>query len=353
MNIKYELGQLLIVGFKGAKVSSTSPIIDDIQQRNLGGVILFDRFLHERLPDNNILSSDQVRNLVADLKESATRPLLVAVDQEGGQVNRFKAHRGFPETPSAELLGQEANTRATEKAADQTARMLANMGINLNLAPVTDLNSYPENPIIGHYQRSFSSSPEQVIHHNAAWIKAHHQHGILCCLKHFPGHGSARDDSHLGFVDISNTWLDNELLPYRTLINKKIVNAVMTGHLFNRHLDENFPATLSRPIISDLLRDKLAYDGVVISDDMQMRAITHHYGLEEAVTRAVNAGVDLLIFGNNLDYDPGICMKVINIIERGLCKGLISETRIEQSLGRVEKLKSELLHLESQRRNMG
>jgi len=342
MNPEQQAGQLLIVGFQGSDVTAASPILRDIRQRNLGGVILFDRFLARKRPDNNIISPSQTRRLIGQLQEQAATPLLVAVDQEGGKVNRFKAERGFAQTPSAAELGRAPTTAATTAAADQTAALLAGLGFNINLAPVVDLDSCPDNPIIGRYQRSFAGDPEQVTAHAAAWVDAHRRHGILTCLKHFPGHGSAREDSHLGFVDVSTSWQPAELVPYRRLLASGRVDAVMTGHLYNRNLDPHHPATLSAATISGLLRKQLGYTGVVLSDDLQMRAITSRYGLEEAVCKAVGAGVDLLVFGNNLDYDPDITARAIRAIGQGLRNGAISEEAFAAACRRVEALKRSL-----------
>jgi beta-N-acetylhexosaminidase len=342
MNLKEKIGQLLIVGFEGASVNHNSPVIRDIKNANLGGVILFDRFLAKKLPMNNILSASQTLELIDDLQDCAHGTLLVAVDQEGGRVSRFKEDRGFPQTLPAAELGSAPDTTATTTAADSTARLLSELGFNLNLAPVVDLNSFANNPIIGKYQRSFSNDSQTVIEHAAAWVNAHRKHGILTCLKHFPGHGSAREDSHLGFVDISLTWQKEELIPYRQLMDRGMVDTVMTGHLFNSVLDSQYPATLSAKTLTGLLRNELGYTGPVISDDMQMRAITSRYGLEEAVCMAINAGVDLLVFGNNLDYDPQIVTKVINTLTLAVQRGTVAEEQIEAAWQRVQLLKQPL-----------
>jgi len=342
MELEQKAGQLLIVGFQGSEVTTDSPIIRDIRKRNLGGVILFDRFLAQRKPDNNIISPSQTKELIRRLREQAATPLLVAVDQEGGRVNRFKAERGFAQTASAADLGREPTTAGTTAAAEQTAALLAGLGFNLNLAPVVDLDLCPDNPIIGRYQRSFAADPEKVAEHAAAWVDAHRRQGILTCLKHFPGHGSAREDSHLGFVDVSDSWQPTELIPYRRLLVSDRVDAVMTGHLYNRNLDPHHPATLSAATIAGLLRHELGYTGVVLSDDLQMRAITSRYGFEEAVCGAVRAGVDLLVFGNNLDYDPEITTQAVGAISLGLRNGTISEEAFTAACRRVENLKRAL-----------
>jgi len=339
LSLKQKIGQLFILGFAGDTLHPDHPIALDICERNLGGVILFDRLLAAKKDTNNIVNVEQLRLLTESLQQLAAGSLLIAVDQEGGQVNRFKKERGFPVTPAAAELGTTADLQATIASARQTARMLQSVGVNLNLAPVVDLNVYKENPIIGTYGRSFSSDSALVTAHAGAWITEHRQQGILSCLKHFPGHGSSRTDSHLGFVDITETWKENELLPYQHLIESGQAEAIMLGHLFNKNFDDRYPATLSQATIQKLVRQWLQFEGVVISDDMQMKAITAHYGLEDACCKALAAGVDLLIIGNNLVHDPQILSKVMNMILKKLDEGTISEERIEQAWGRIQKFK--------------
>ncbi len=341
-SLEQKIGQLFILGFAGDTLTDDHPISLDIRKGNLGGVILFDRFLAISKETNNIINVKQLSGLTGYLQDLAEGPLLIAVDQEGGQVNRFKKERGFPVTPAAFELGQSHDLTPTIESARQTAAMLRDVGINFNLAPVVDLNVYKENPIIGKYGRSFSADPFVVAAHAGAWIKEHRQLGILCCLKHFPGHGSSRTDSHLGFVDITETWQDTELLPYQQLIFEKQVDGIMLGHLFNSKFDGQYPATLSHATIQELVRRRLQFDGVVISDDMQMKAITERYGLEEACCRALSAGVDLVIIGNNLNHDPFILHNVKDAVLKGLDKGTITEARIEKAWSRVQSLKQKI-----------
>ena len=343
LSLDQKIGQLFILGFSGATLQPDHPIVQDITKRNLGGVILFDRFLAASKDSNNIVNAKQLSLLTTSLQELSHEPLLIAVDQEGGQVNRFRKERGFPVTPAAIELGKASDLKLTIESAQQTARMLRNVGANLNLAPVVDLNVYEENPIIGKYGRSFSADPAIVTAHARAWVKEHRRLGILSCLKHFPGHGSSHSDSHLGFVDITESWQANELLPYQQLINENHADAIMLGHLFNKKFDEQYPATLSRATIQSLVRQQLQFEGVIISDDMQMKAITGHYGLEDACCQALAAGVDLLIIGNNLDYDPFILTKVRDGILRAMDEGTITETRIEKAWSRVQEFKNFIL----------
>ena len=339
MNLEQKIGQLFIIGFQGDSIDASHPIVADISQRNLGGVILFDRSLATRQEHNNIRSPEQVKTLTSTLQGFTRTPLLIGVDQEGGKVRRLKPEAGFPATASPAELGQKNDITLTTIHAATTADTLQTLGINLNLAPVVDLNSFPENPVIGRLDRGFSAAPDRVISHAQAWIEAHNRRGIISCLKHFPGHGSSRADSHLGFTDITETWTEGELTPYRELIGSGIAEVIMTGHLFHKGLDPIHPATLSPLIIGNILRQQLKFTGVVVSDDLQMKAITNRYGLEEAVCLALAAGVDLLIIGNNLEYDPNILTRVIPAIQQAIRAGVLTEGLIDEAYARVQRLK--------------
>lgn len=342
MNIEDKIGQLFLLGFQGDIIDENHPVAFDIRHRNLGGVILFDRRLTGNGGPNNIVSASQVRALTTSLQEFSTTPLLIAVDQEGGKVRRLKPELSFPATTSAAELGQKNDRILTTIHALTTADTLHSLGINLNLAPVIDLNAFDQNPVIGRLDRSFSSSPDIVSTHAGAWIKAHNSRKVLSCLKHFPGHGSSRTDSHLGFTDISETWQPEELLPYKKLIVQGLADTIMTGHLFHRSLDPDYPATLSPRIIGNLLRHELGFNGVVISDDLQMKAITSRYGLEEAVCLALAAGVDLLIIGNNLEVNPDILARLIPAILQAIRTGKLTEERIHEAWMRVQQLKKKV-----------
>ncbi len=333
------VGQLFVLGFNGAQLAAGHPILADIRQRNLGGVILFARLLAKGGRENNIINPEQLQALNRSLQEEAGGRLLIAVDQEGGRVSRFSAAAGFPETETAAELGGSGELPRTAQAARGTAKMLAEMGVNWNLAPVVDLDTFPENPIIGRYGRSFAADAATVTAHARVWVEAHRAAGILSCLKHFPGHGSSRGDSHQGFVDISGSWQRQELEPYRQLIGSGLADAVMIGHLFNRGLDRHYPASLSRATITGLLRDELGFCGPVVSDDLQMRAITDGHRLEEACCLALAAGTDILILGNNLSHDPEILPALVAGVLAGVRRGLPSERRLLEAWQRVQKLK--------------
>lgn len=345
MDLSKQIGSLLIIGFPGPTLQQGMEICRDIVEHGLGGVILFNRCLHSPSQPANVISAEQLKELCTSLQHLAAGTLLIGVDQEGGMVRRLRPNAGFADVCSARQMGAEAErTTLTREQAKTTAAMLDALGINCNFAPVVDLDTNPSNPVIGAIERSFSANPAVVAHHAAAWIEAHQARGVLSCVKHFPGHGSSTTDSHLGFVDISDTWKSYELEPYRILLQEGRVDMVMSGHLFNRHLDPDHPATLSSAIIDGLLRSELGFDGVVVSDDLQMKAISDHYSLAESVCRSLAAGVDMLVFGNNLDYGPDICPRVIKAIEDGIDRGILSETQLHTALDRVKRLKQRLVN---------
>jgi beta-N-acetylhexosaminidase len=339
-DLRSKIAQLLIIGFRGARPAECDLIVRDIRERAIGGVILFDQEMVDRSgARRNIESPAQVKELVAYLQSQAATPLLVSIDQEGGRVNRLKPDYGFPESVSHEELGRINDPGETYRRAEQTAQTLASLGINLNLAPVVDLDANPDNPIIKGKKRSFSSDPEIVARHAAEFVRAHRVRGVATCAKHFPGHGSAKGDTHLGLVDVTQTWHERELIPFRRLIDAGLCDAIMSAHVFNAKLDPERPATLSRAVITGILRERLGFRGVVLSDDLEMKAISSHYGLENAVPAAIAAGVDVLCFGNNMSYDPDIAAKAIDILAGAVESGEISEQRIEESYQRVLALK--------------
>jgi beta-N-acetylhexosaminidase len=339
-SLDVKIGQMLMLGFQGATVGEDQSIIDALRDLHVGTVVLFDIDLStRRARPRNIVSPGQVAQLSADLQSLATLPLLISIDQEGGIINRLKEKYGFPATRSHAALGKENDPEYTREQAGVIAQALADVGINLNLAPVVDVRVNPNSPIIARVERSFSADPQIVVTHAEAYIDAHHARGVKCTLKHFPGHGSALGDTHLGFTDVTNTWSDAELIPYRELISKGKVDAVMTAHIFNSTLDPDLPATLSPAVITGLLRQELGFDGVVISDDIQMRGITDLFKVEKAIELAIVAGVDMIAVANNLTYSGTIAERFATTVKRMLDQGVIDEARIDQSYQRVLRLK--------------
>ncbi|WP_340105591.1 glycoside hydrolase family 3 protein [Rhodohalobacter sp. 8-1] len=338
-SLEEKVGQLLMIGFRGYQLADTSHIHRDIAQYNLGGVILFDFDVPTGRPVRNIESSNQVKSLNASLQELADTPLLIAVDQEGGRVARLKPTRGFPETVSAEFLGELDKPDTTRMYAKEQTELLNDLGFNINFAPVVDLNINPDNPVIGSIQRSYGADPALVTKHASVVIEEHQQRNILPVIKHFPGHGSAWNDSHVGMADVTSTWVDKELEPYKSLTEAGYHFGVMTAHVLNRALDEELPATLSHTIQTGLLRNSIGFNGILFSDDMQMEAIRSYYGLEFSIEHALNAGVDMLVFGNNSVYQPDIVPDAINIILKLVENGSVSEQRINEAYRRILETK--------------
>ena len=340
MDLDAKIGQLLMAGFRGLVAAPGDPVLRDLEQHRLGSVVLFDYDVPLKSPVRNIESANQVRALIGVLQEAAGGGLLVAVDQEGGQVRRLREQVGFPELPSAQALGT-GDPEETRRIGGETAGGLLNLGFNLNLAPVVDLNLNPDSPVIGGIGRCFSADPAEVVRHAWAFIEGHRARGVPCTLKHFPGHGSAADDSHMDLVDVTHTWSRVELEPYAELIAAGACDAVMTAHVFNRAIDPDFPATLSRAAIGGLLRGELGFDGVVISDDVQMGAVANHYGFEIAIERALLAGIDIIILANNTLYQEDAVSRACTCIRRLLDDGKIDEARIDASCARIARLKGD------------
>lgn len=340
LTLDEKIGQMLMLGFSGTVADEKSVIGTAIRDHAVGSVVFFELEGGSGSRVRNIASPDQVRALTTALQELAgTLPLLIAADQEGGQVTRLSQQRGFPATRSAAALGGQDDLELTRAAAGEMAATLADVGITLNLAPVVDVAVNPNNPVVARLERSFSPDPEVVAAQAAAFIDGHHDHGVKCTLKHFPGHGSSRGDTHQGFVDVTEWWSVAELIPYERLLAAGKVDAVMTAHIFNANIDPDLPATLSPAAINGLLRGKFGYDGVVISDDMRMRAISDLYRLDRAVELAIVAGVDIVaITVDRLQSGP-VADMFRTTIHRMLDEGVIDEARVEQSYQRVMRLK--------------
>lgn len=341
--LRTEIAQMLMVGFRGTTLTKENHIYNDIKELKIGGVILFEYDAPSRKRPRNITSRQQLKKLCADLQALNNDKLLIAIDQEGGKVSRLKEKYGFPSFAGAKQMAASGSTDSTAYWSDLTAKTLRNVGINLNFAPCTDVDVNPDCPIIGKLGRSFSSSPEEVARHAKAWITAHKKMGVLSCVKHFPGHGSSESDTHLGIADVSETWSDKELIPFRRLIKDNVVDLVMTSHVYNSKLDAEWPATLSEKVINGHLRKRLGFKGVVVTDDLAMGAMVSQYSFDTILSRAILAGADILCLSNNGDtYDPEIAAKAIDIIVEKVKDGTIPEKRIHESYDRIMALKKSL-----------
>jgi beta-N-acetylhexosaminidase len=340
--LRTKLGQMLMVTFTGDSLEKSSPSIDtlkrDLAQGLIGGLVVF-------VWANNLENPAQITHMTAELQRRSAIPLLIAVDQEGGNVARLSASNGFANTPTAYHLGTVLNQeRYTRENASTMAGWLAQTGLTMNLAPVVDVNVNPSSPAIGAMERSFSADTLAVAAHASWFVDEFHKKNVVTTLKHYPGHGSAVGDSHLGFTDVTNTWSEKELWPYKSLLASGMVDAVMTAHVFNAHLDSVYPATLSYRTITGILRNSIGYRGVVVSDAMSMKAISGQYGMDHAAELAVNAGVDMLLYTRNLDSTGrSLARRMVDYLESRVNAGAISPSRIDESYARIMELKGKYL----------
>ena len=300
-------------------------------------MILFDR---DQLTgrQRNVVSPAQVRTLTRDLRAAAPgRSIIVSTDQEGGIVTRLGPAHGFPAVASQEKIG--SGTRAAaESWADTIATTLADSGLNLNFAPVADLNVNPRSPAIGALHRSFSADPDVVVRMATIEIDAHRAAGVRTTLKHFPGIGSSTTNTDFGVADVTRTWSRKELEPFQRLITGGHADVVMAGHVVNGQLDRDHPASLSRATVTGLLRGELGWDGVVVTDDLQAAAIVQAFGADEAVLLALEAGDDLLLFANQQAYDPRIVDRVVDTVSAAVKSGRLPEGRIDEAWARVQRV---------------
>lgn len=336
-SLSIKIGQMLLIGFPKSELDSA--VLQEVAAGKVGSIIAFEK----NIPASN--SFIALKKILWTYQKAAPIPLLIGIDQEGGKVNRLKDKYGFPRTITHFQMAKSGSLDSVRLYAEAIATTLAGLGFNINFAPVVDLNINPDNPAISRHGRSFSINEDSVILLAKEYIKQHRKHGVLTSIKHFPGHGSSKDDTHLGLTDVTTTWREAELEPYKQLIDSGYAETVMTSHIVNRKLDQNgLPGTLSYDIITGILRQRFNYDGVVFTDDMQMHAITKHYGLEEAIRLTINAGVDIMTFSNNIaGSDQRTVDKVHGVIRSLVEQGKISPQRIDQSYRRVMRLKQNLI----------
>ena len=341
-NISKLIGQMIMVGIKGHDRDAAYGFFEKNYQYHVGGIILYDEDITTNPPSlHNIRSQKQLSSFTNYLQEFSSNPLLIGIDQEGGKVNRLKEIYGFPKTISWSKLGKINDLQKTEFESNNIAKSLSRCGINLNFSPVLDLDLSKDN-IISQKDRAISSDSKIVYEHAQTLIKCHLDHDIIPVGKHFPGQGSSQGDTHQDWVDVSDTWSEIELRPYKKLIQANNISAIMTSHLYNKYLDESYPATLSKKIINDLLREKMNFKGVVISDDPQMEAISSRYNLERIIELMICAGVDIFCFGNNLVYDPDIVKKIHQAVLNLLKNQKIDISMLEKSNERIMNLKSKI-----------
>lgn len=356
------LGRLVMVGVRGATPDDPAlrEDLDACREARCRAVILFDVDLPamdalraQGVPDGeararaarNILSPDQLATLTAHIRSTLGAGTIIAIDQEGGRVARLSPSRAFPQTLAAFAVGM-LDDDAQEAEAAKLADAVARAGINLNFAPCVDLASNPDNPVIARLDRAYSAKHRVVTECAESLIRAQTRAGVMSCLKHFPGHGSSSTDSHLALPDITRSFnSEHELAPYHDLRARCPRDPlwVMTAHLLHRAIDPDLPASLSRAHTTNILRKQVLFDGPVITDSLDMRAIADRFAPDEAAVLAINAGADVLLDANNSPGKPRPCPAPAlvealaralkdNRIPGGLERLRISAQRVERAL---------------------
>jgi len=325
-----KIGQMLIIGFEGNKINSSSfkKIQKQIKKGEISGVILFSK---------NIKSKDDLSKMNEILLKSNNIIPFISIDNEGGQIQRFD----FYNNKSAKEISNLENIDARQEYSSM-AKNLKSLNFNLNFAPCVDLEINPDS-IISKKERSYSKDPNIVSNYSKIFIEEHSKEKIATSIKHFPGHGNVSGDTHLGFVDSTNTFNEIELEPYKNLVQYDKTNKVMIFHIFNKNFDEKYPASLSKKTV-DFLKNNIGFKGLIVSDDYDMRSIRDNYKLDEIIVNSINSGINLLIFSNNIKVkEKNLAKKFHKIIKKELKKGTIKKENIENSYQKIIQLKNSLL----------
>jgi beta-N-acetylhexosaminidase len=341
-SLDIKIGQMIMIGIPIADVDNL--VMEEVKKGKVGALIFFEKNVPNR---TNAFAS--LKKMTWTYQQAATIPLFICIDQEGGKVNRLKEKYGFTRSITAASIGKYGSMDSVRFYAEATAATLAGLGFNVNFAPTVDLAINKDNTVIAKPERSYSNNEDTVVMMAREVIKEHRKFGVITSLKHFPGHGSSKADTHFGVADVTNTWSERELKPFKQLIDEGYADGVMTSHIVNKNLDKNgLPGTLSKEIIDGILRKRMGYNGVVFSDDMQMKAIADNFGLEETIRLAVNAGVDVMCFSNNIaGTDQRTVDKVHSIMKSMVANGKIPQQRIDESFKRIMLLKGTLNREES------
>lgn len=337
MSLREKVGQLFIVRPEALAENSnaeTAPatdrvddaVISRIEEYPVGGIALFSR---------NITSAEQLPMFISDLQSSSKYPLFIAVDEEGGRVARIANSDFFnvASYKSMEDIGKSGDASKAEEVGRQIGSYLKELGFNLDFAPVADTNTNPQNIVIG--DRSYGSDPALVARMVSAQLDGMHDSGIMGTLKHFPGHGDTKDDTHSGYVSIEKTWdelKECELVPFITALPK--ADMVMVSHITAVNVtSDKLPTSMSETMITGKLRNELGYDGVIITDAMAMGAVADNYTSAEAAVTAVKAGVDIVLMPQNLN-------EAFNGVMNAVTDGEISMERLDESVLRILKMKA-------------
>ncbi|HZX21449.1 MAG TPA: beta-N-acetylhexosaminidase [Clostridia bacterium] len=325
MTLEEKVGQMLLVGMEGYEIDGN--ITELIQSHHVGGIILYGK---------NVKNSEQLLSLINSLKNinsSNKIPLFISVDEEGGSVSRNP--REIKKLPTARSIGKTKDVSLAFKAGKLLGKTVRAFGYNMNFAPVLDIDSNPLNPVIGN--RAFGQTAEIVSSMGVATLKGIREEGVIPVVKHFPGHGDTTVDSHVGLPVINHDLekiMNFEIVPFKHAIGNG-ADAVMVAHILLSQIDQEYPASMSNIIITDILRNKLNFQGVVVTDDMTMGAIEKNYNMGDAAIQSVKAGADILLIGH--EYEKALT--VLSAIKDEISKGNISIDRIDESVYRILKLK--------------
>ena len=324
------IGQMIIIGFRGNSIHSWNfrKISNQIKKQEIGGVILFSQ---------NIKSKNDLIKMNNKLLSMSNIPPIISIDNEGGQIQR---HNFFNNKSAKEI--SLLNEKQAKEEYQNMAKSLKELNFNTNFAPCVDLE-INQNSIIKKKNRSYGINSNEVVKFASIFIEEHNKEKIITSMKHFPGHGSIKEDTHLGFADATNNFQEDELTPYFKLKKYDKLNMVMVSHIFNSKFDDTYPASLSKKTIKNFLIDEIGFNGVIISDDYDMLAIRNNYSLRDIIVNSINSGVNIMLFSNNLNfYDRNIASKIHKIINDEIKKGNIKLSDIENSYNKIINLKSNL-----------
>jgi beta-N-acetylhexosaminidase len=319
-DLERSAAKMIAAGFHG---TTLTPDLEKIIDRGISAVILFGR---------NVQNPKQVAQLCSDIQMHAGRPILIATDQEGGRVARLRT--GFTPVPSMRALGTSGDPQLAFDIGQLLARELRAVNIHMDLAPVMDVDSNPANPVIG--DRSLGPDPDTVSRMGTALIRGLQSSGVAACAKHFPGHGDTSQDSHHDLPRLPHPMSrleESELKPFRSAIAAG-VSSIMTAHIIFEALDPTHPATMSYPVLDGLLRKQLRFDGVIISDALEMKAIADNFPFDQVIIKGANAGLDLFAICD----EPDLQHQAIDTLAAAVRTGKLSQNQITQSNQRVDKL---------------
>lgn len=325
MTLDEKLGQLVIVGIDGYSLDENARRM--IENYHVGGFILFGR---------NVKDSDQLLSLVNALKRANAQnkvPLFMSVDEEGGRVSRMPEE--IIELPTNGMVGKVNSGDFSYKIGGILAEEIKSFGFSINFAPILDINSNPENPVIG--DRSFGADPKVVSKLGVQTMKGIQERGVIPVVKHFPGHGDTSVDSHIGLPAVNNDierLKSFELIPFKDAIKNR-AEAVMVAHILLNKIDPDNPASLSKTIITDVLRKQMNFEGIVVTDDMTMGAIAKNYSISDAAVKSINAGADIVLVCHGYDNETA----VLNALKKAVENGAITDQRVDESVYRILELK--------------